>query len=159
MIENFKNNNFCPLCKKRYGITIGSQPHGFMDIEYDKLSLPGYEDHGKFIMTFMFPNGIQDDRHPDPGEKYTGTTRIAYLPDVPEGYKILKLITKAFEQNLLFTIGSSLTNGSTNIVTFGNIHLKTSQSHDSVYGFPDPTYFSRVKEELAQYNITCSWFR
>ena len=62
----------------------------------------------------------------------------------------MKLLRTAFERRLTFTVGTSITTGETNTVVWNGIHHKTSvQGGTSHYGYPDKTYFSRVKEELA----------
>lgn len=63
--------------------------------------------------------------HPNPGVRYPGTTRVAYLPDCPEGNKVLGLFRKAFAQRLTFTVGTSLTTGRANVITWNDIHHKT----------------------------------
>ena len=63
--------------------------------------------------------------HPNPGKPYKGTMRVAYLPDNSEGQKVLKLLMKAFEARLVFTIGRSVTTGLEDIVTWNDIHHKT----------------------------------
>lgn len=57
---------------------------------------------------------------------YTGTDRKAYLPNNKEGKEVLRLLQKAFEQKLIFTIGESRTTGAMNQVTWNDIHHKTS---------------------------------
>lgn len=51
---------------------------------------------------------------------------MAYLPDCPEGNKVLTLFRKAFDQRLTFTIGTSMTTGRPNVITWNDIHHKTS---------------------------------
>ncbi|KAL0193062.1 hypothetical protein M9458_011358, partial [Cirrhinus mrigala] len=67
------------------------------------------------------------DEHPNPGKPYQGASRIAYLPDTQEGNKVLKLLERAFKQRLTFTIGRSSTTGQNNVVTWNDIHHKTSR--------------------------------
>ena len=67
---------------------------------------------------------MQDD-HPNPGRRYTGTRRTAYLPDNPEGRQVLQLLKRAFEARLIFTIGTSNTSGRENVVIWNDIHHKT----------------------------------
>lgn len=63
--------------------------------------------------------------HPNPGVRYSGTSRTAYLPDCKEGQKVLKLLKKAFDRRLIFTIGRSVTTGLNNVITWNDIHHKT----------------------------------
>ena len=58
--------------------------------------------------------------------RYPGTDRVAYLPDSPEGNRVLGLLRRAFEQRLIFTIGTSMTTGMHNVITWNDIHHKTS---------------------------------
>lgn len=51
---------------------------------------------------------------------------------------------------MTFTIGTSVTTGQQNCVVWNGIHHKSQVSGGATnYGYPDPTYFSRVSEELA----------
>ncbi|RMC22868.1 hypothetical protein DUI87_00126 [Hirundo rustica rustica] len=70
-----------------------------------------YEAFGTIIIQYVFPPGVQGVEHPNPGVRYPGTTRVAYMPDCPEGNKVLGLFRKAFAQRLTFTVGTSLTTG------------------------------------------------
>ena len=88
--------------------------------------LPGYEKHGTIQINYHIPSGRQGKEHPNPGYHFTGTSRTAYLPDSPEGRKVLKLLKKAFDARLIFTIGTSHTSGATDTVVWNDIHHKTS---------------------------------
>nr|XP_057941433.1 probable E3 ubiquitin-protein ligase DTX3 isoform X2 [Doryrhamphus excisus] len=93
--------------------------------------------------------------HPNPGVRYPGTDRVAYLPDSPEGNRVLGLLRRAFEQRLTFTIGTSMTTGLQNVITWNDIHHKTSiWGGPRCFGYPDPTYLVRVTEELREKGIT-----
>lgn len=63
--------------------------------------------------------------HQNPGVRYSGTSRTAFLPACEEGEKVLKLLRKAFDKRLLFTIGQSVTTGLNNVITWNDIHHKT----------------------------------
>ena len=57
---------------------------------------------------------------------------------------------KAFDRKLIFTVGRSVTTGHDNRVVWNGIHHKTNLSGGSAYfGYPDDTYFDRVKLEMA----------
>ncbi|XP_005996988.1 probable E3 ubiquitin-protein ligase DTX3 [Latimeria chalumnae] len=87
--------------------------------------------------------------HPHSGQKYYGTRRKAYLPDSPEGNKVLQLLKRAFDQQLIFTVGRSTTTDQSNVVTWNDIHHKTRpHGGPTEYGYPDPGYLKRVQEEL-----------
>ena len=59
------------------------------------------------------------------GKYYHGTSRTAYLPNTPEGQEILKLLKKAFDARLTFTVGTSHITGQTDTVVWNDIHHKT----------------------------------
>ncbi len=109
-----------------YGPLKGNQPKGNMYASDQTLSLPGYGSCGTIVISYRFASGTQGLGHPNPGKPYTGTGRTAYLPDNQERRKVLKLLRKAFEQKLTFTIGRSTTTGRDDCVTWNDIHHKTS---------------------------------
>nr|XP_015220605.1 PREDICTED: E3 ubiquitin-protein ligase DTX3L-like isoform X1 [Lepisosteus oculatus] len=116
----------CPICGIIYGKLKGTQPeNGQMDVTILRSSLPGYEMYGTIVIKYHIPSGIQGEEHPNPGTSYEGATRTAYIPDSPEGKKVLKLLQQAFKQKLIFTIGRSSTTGRSNVVTWNDIHHKT----------------------------------
>lgn len=140
----------CPICGALYGMLKGTQPEGgIMDIGKDKSSLPGHEGFETVTIHYSIPSGIQKEEHPNPGQRYEGTLRTAYLPDSPTGRKVLELLRRAFDQRLIFTVGLSSTSGRNNFVTWNDIHHKTSrQGGPTCYGYPDPDYLKRVQDEL-----------
>uniref|UniRef100_A0A3P9L037 E3 ubiquitin-protein ligase n=1 Tax=Oryzias latipes TaxID=8090 RepID=A0A3P9L037_ORYLA len=148
--QAFSYKKVCPVCGELYGVLKGTQPDGgYMDISKDPIPLQGYEKYGTIVIKYYIPDGIQKEEHPNPGQPYQGVSRTAYLPDSPEGQAILKMLQRAFDQRLIFTIGRSTTSGRSNVVTWNDIHHKTSKhGGPSHYGYPDPAYLSRVREEL-----------
>ena len=116
----------CPICQQVYGIAKGSQPSGTMSVQRSSQNLPGYEGYGCHVITYSIPSGRQDSRHPRPGQAFSGTTRCAYLPANREGDVVLRMLRKAFDNNLIFTVGRSYTTGCDNVVTWNDIHHKTS---------------------------------
>jgi len=70
--------------------------------------------------------------HPNPGMRFDGTVRVAYLPDNIEGRKVCDLLRQAFDARLVFTIGRSMTTGMDNVVVWNDIHHKT-QIHGQPY--------------------------
>jgi deltex-like protein len=130
----------------------GDQPVGTMDYRLQPISnhhfCDGYQGHGVWEIRYDFPNGKYNGAH------YKGTRRNAYLPDTQEGREVLTLLLKAFERKLLFTVGTSVTTGATNVVVWNGIHHKTNLfGGSSHFGYPDPTYFNRVKLECADRGI------
>lgn len=140
----------CPACKKRYGITYGNMPRGSMRVDVLDMSLPGYEKDKTIQITFDFPGGRQGDDHPNPGARYGGDHRVAYLPDCKEGRHVLQMIQKAWNRRLLFTIGTSVTRGIGGCIVYNGIHFKTVPyaTPNEPWGYPDPTYLYRIVQEL-----------
>ncbi|KAL1020725.1 hypothetical protein UPYG_G00003830 [Umbra pygmaea] len=155
--QAFKVKRACPVCRLVYGQITGNQPaNGNMMVERDPdMELPGHEGYGCICIIYSFPPGVQTQEHPNPGVRYPGTDRVAYLPDSPEGNRVLGMLRRAFEQRLIFTIGTSMTTGMHNVITWNDIHHKTSiLGGPRCFGYPDPTYLVRVSEELREKGIT-----
>ncbi|KAK1801897.1 hypothetical protein P4O66_022534, partial [Electrophorus voltai] len=155
--QAFQVKKACPVCRLVYGQLVGNQPaNGNMMVERDQdLELPGHEGYGCICIIYSFPPGFQSQEHPNPGVRYPGTDRVAYLPDSPDGNRVLHLLRRAFEQRLIFTIGTSMTTGMQNVITWNDIHHKTSiWGGPRCFGYPDPTYLVRVTEELREKGIT-----
>ncbi|XP_038552883.1 E3 ubiquitin-protein ligase DTX3L-like [Micropterus salmoides] len=139
----------CPVCKDVFGVMEGDQPDGNMTWHSYSSPLPGFPDCGTIIITYDIPSGRQTEKHPKPGKHYTGIMRTAYLPDNMEGKEVLCLLKRAFDQKLIFTVGTSRTTGIEDQVTWNDIHHKTStKGGPESFGYPDPSYLSRVREEL-----------
>uniref|UniRef100_A0A3Q2P455 E3 ubiquitin-protein ligase n=1 Tax=Fundulus heteroclitus TaxID=8078 RepID=A0A3Q2P455_FUNHE len=144
----------CPICKDIFGEVQGTQPDGTMRWNRSSISLPGFPHCGHISITYNIPSGTQKENHPNPGRHYTGTTRSAFLPDNKEGNEVLQLLKKAFDQKLIFTVGASRTTGAENMVTWNDIHHKTSiAGGPERFGYPDKNYLSRVKDELKSKGI------
>ena len=88
---------------------MGNQPDGTMNIgvsclsvvkvhnhgtcpQYEHTFLPGYPGCGTIVINYYIPDGTQGPQHPNPGQRYTGTHRTAYLPDNQEGREVLKVL-------------------------------------------------------------------
>ncbi|XP_046565518.1 uncharacterized protein LOC124274225 [Haliotis rubra] len=154
--RSFKEHKpVCPTCNMVYGTIKGNQPDGTMKVFYNSTHLPGYEDWGSIQINYDIPSGIQTTGHPHPGKPYKGITRRAYLPACPEGKDILRHLRVAFDRKLTFAIGRSTTTGRENVVTWNDIHHKTSMDGGPTrFGYPDPTYLARVRDELASKGVT-----
>ncbi|XP_013874888.1 probable E3 ubiquitin-protein ligase DTX3 [Austrofundulus limnaeus] len=151
----FKVKPACPICNTFHGVYTGTQPMGTMTVTRSWLSLPGYEGCGSITIQYSFPAGIQGPEHPNPGVRYSSTSRTAFLPACAEGEKVLKLLRKAFDRRLIFTVGRSATTGLNNVITWNDIHHKTSTTGGpECFGYPDPEYLLRVQEELYLKGVT-----
>jgi deltex-like protein len=130
----------CPTCGHLYGISKGPQPsNGQMKITYLPIILSGFENERyghkepqTIEINYIFSSGIQGPLNPNPGKPFSGTSRKAYLPNNKDGKEILRLLQKAFNDQHIFTIGRSSTTGQDNVVTWNDIHHKT-----SIHGGPD----------------------
>ena len=102
------------------------------------------------IIEYHFPSGTLAN-----GTNYSGTRRTAFLPGNMEGIECLGLLIVAFERKLPFLVGTSITTGQSNTVVWSGIHHKTNPSGGtSHFGWPDETYFARVKGELSDRGVT-----
>ena len=99
-----------------------------MEIKPSRESLPGYEGYCCYVIKYDIPSGVQGNKHPKPGQKFTGTRRQAYVPATKEGTAVLKMLQKAFDKKLIFTVGTSNTTGREDCVTWNDIHHKTNMS-------------------------------
>ncbi|XP_030584697.1 uncharacterized protein LOC115779933 [Archocentrus centrarchus] len=143
------NGPICPICRVVFGMITGDQPDGKMSHYTLHGSLSGFPGCGTIVISYDIPSGIQTQKHPNPGQHFSGISRRAYLPDNSEGKEVLQLLKRAFDQKLIFTIGTSRTTGRDDQVTWNDIHHKTSTTGGPQwFGYPDPEYLSRVKEEL-----------
>ena len=100
----------------------------FILSQYSRSPLPGNQGYGTIVIEYHIPNGLQTKEHPNPGQRFTGTSRRAYLPCSPEGQEVLRLLQKAFNARLIFTVGTSVTSGQSNVVVWNDIHHKTNTS-------------------------------
>ena len=102
------------------------------------------------VIQYSFQSGYLPD-----GTRYSGTSRTSFLPGTPEGIECLGLLILSFQRKLTFLVGTSITTGRTNCVVWAGIHHKTSPSGGtSSFGWPDETYFARVKGELGDRGVT-----
>ncbi|KJH42544.1 zinc finger, C3HC4 type [Dictyocaulus viviparus] len=151
------SKKWCLLCRQYFELPLGDQPNGAQMFirKNHSLKLPGHEDSSfTYEILYKVANGVQEASHPRPGKPFTGTRRKAYVPGTPDGSKVLRLLKFAFERRLIFTVGDSLTTGKRDVVVWNNIHHKTNvHGGPQNYGFPDPEYLRRVREDLTAMGI------
>ncbi|KAI6223024.1 hypothetical protein M3Y99_01471900 [Aphelenchoides fujianensis] len=154
----FWNAPKCPLCQQPYTAITGPQPpDGRMRSEVvSRGRLAGYPNvRGYIRINYDFPDGIQTAAHIRPDTPYSGTHRECFLPNTPEGVRVLQMLRIAFDRRLTFTVGDSQTSGRRNTLVWNGIHHKTRRTGGpQAYGYPDPDYLNRVKAELAAVGIT-----
>jgi deltex-like protein len=144
-------SNRCPVCRECVSRPQGASPSGFMDITYS--TTPAQCDgHRAIRITYTLEGGIQKPYHENPGESYHGDRRVAYLPDSPKGNRLLRRLVFAFRHGLTFRMGTSLTTGRKNHVTWASIHHKTS-CRPGPHGYPDPGYFLNCNDELDRLGV------
>jgi Deltex C-terminal domain len=69
-----------------------------------------------------------------------------------ESRQLLQRLCFAFMHGLTFAVGTSLTSGAPNTVTWASIHHKTNIGRTS-FALPDPNYVANVNEELDSQNV------
>lgn len=92
--------------------------------------LSGYDQYNTIVITYEIPSGTQGIEHPKPGERFQGVTRVAYLPNSPEGREVFELFKKAFDAKLIFSVGTSASTKKDNTVVWnrGISHKTTTES-------------------------------
>ncbi|KAL6098181.1 E3 ubiquitin-protein ligase DTX3L1 [Pungitius pungitius] len=126
------------------------QPEGQMTWVILPRDLPGFPGDNTLQINYMFPDGIQTEKHPHPGQPYGGLQRSAYLPDNRDGRKVLQLLDKAFMEQLLFTVTTNQDGQDT--VAAASIPLK-SQPDGGIDGYPDSDYLQTVTKLLRDKGI------
>jgi hypothetical protein len=146
-----RKHSRCPTCREPAGIEpYGQGPSGSMKITINSISrCKGFKHNsdGVIELYYKMESGVQLAFMENPGQHYSGTSRAAYLPHNESGRKLLARLKYAFTHGLTFRVGTSVTTGSSNQVTWTSIHHKTSRSHGA-HGFPDPKYFANCNESL-----------
>ena len=144
LIEN-KNSFKCPNCAQIYGVLMGDMPNGTFNAYKSQSHKCSGFNCDTIIIQYNIPSGYG----------FSGTSRISYLPNNKEGREVLALLKVAFDRRLTFTVGTSVTTGRKNTVVWNGIHHKTNLvGGPSNFGYPDNTYFNRVKQELASKGVT-----
>ncbi|XP_034415517.1 E3 ubiquitin-protein ligase DTX3L isoform X2 [Cyclopterus lumpus] len=130
----------------------GCQPEGQMTWVILHRELPRFPDDNTLQINYIFPDGIQTEKHPHPCQPYAGLRLCAYLPDNRDGRSVLKLLEKAFNEQLLFTVTTN--KDGEDMVTTASIPLKTQADGGSgVDGYPDSDYLKTVRKLLKDKGI------
>lgn len=139
-INKFSSNMMTPK---------GLSPSGTLEVSMTASLCSSFEHTSTqtFVLTYSIQEGVQKSYHPLPGTHYSGTTRVAYIPDVLDGRSLIKRLIYAFLKGLTFKI--CITGGESQI-SWANIHHKTSQHPGNAKEscFPDKTYFMNCNKEL-----------
>jgi deltex-like protein len=137
----------CAYCRKLFQEPQGLCPSGTLTVSYSSSQTCSGFPAGVITLDYNIPNGVQQSYHPSPGVAFSGAKRQAFLPDNREGRELLKRLKYAFTRGLTFTVGTSLSSGASNTVTWASIHHKTALS-GGTHGFPDNSYFDNCHHEL-----------
>ncbi|KAL2085666.1 hypothetical protein ACEWY4_018986 [Coilia grayii] len=134
-------------------LTVGNQPEGQMTLQHERRSLPSFPKHDTIKINFTFVDGIQTERHPRPGERFHGLKTVAYLPQNTKGTAVVRLLERAFQQKLLFTVATNST-GEEAVVP-ADVPLKTcgDVSGPESLRYPDPDYLNNVVKVLKSKGI------
>ena len=82
-------------------------------------------------------------------------TEFAYFPNNKYGLELLGIFKIAFDNNLLFQLGDSVTTGGYGIV-FAGIHFKTQTLGGEInHAYPDHGYLGRIQDTAWNYLIPC----
>lgn len=132
--------------------SFGIGPPGSMTIEIlPKLPCPGHKG-GIIRITYDIPNGIQNSNHPHPGVAHDGTKRRSFLPNDPDGRRLLTRYKYAFRHGYMLVIGRSAAKGKDHQVTWSSLPNHTSLE-GGAFGFPDLGYMERANGELDKLGI------
>lgn len=153
IMQAVKHNPRCPICRINISDEPqGHSPSGTMSISTCKSTFcSGYESNsnGTITIEYSMHGGIQKEYHPSPNKSYRDTTRTAYLPDNDEGRALLKRLIYAFRCGLTFQIGTSMTTGRSDCITWSSIHHKTRLwGGVRCHGYPDERYIINCNAEL-----------
>lgn len=139
----------CPVCRAEVACEPrGTSPSGTMTITVAQYG-PGFLE-----IDYNLPSGVQSSFHPNPRRPFEGTHRYAYLPDTHEGHLLLKRFVWAFQHGMMFTIGTSMTTGRSDVVVWStSVPQKSSRYGGGPFGFPDPNYVSQINAALDQLHV------
>jgi len=141
----------CPFCREPIGIEPhGSGPSGTLHISIDySIRCRGseHDSDGVIILMYNMPGGTQTTSMESPGQYYYRTDRVAFVPHNESGRALLKRLKYSFTHGLTFRVGTSLTTGRPNQITWTSIHHKTSLNFGG-HGYPDPQYFANCNGAL-----------
>jgi deltex len=153
LLESLKHSTKCPVCRKSVAAPRGKCPPATMSVSLinNFHSCPGLTPQ-LIQIGYALPSGVQSCHHEAPGRSFSGTSRNAYLLNDVESRQLLKRLCFAFMHGLTFTVGTSLTSGASNTVTWASIHHKTNIGHTS-FALPDESYVHNCNEELDNLNV------
>ncbi|XP_068574901.1 uncharacterized protein si:busm1-163l24.3 [Cebidichthys violaceus] len=139
----------CRVCHETEATTQGIK--GKMSSCKLNITVPGHTKYTAIKITYCFPDGIQGEDHPSPGEPFQGGVFEAFFPDSEKTRKLMPRLKEAFRQGLTFTITGKDTGAR---VSWDCIpHKTTLHGGKSGNGYPDSTYLARLSEVLTSKGI------
>ena len=146
--ERLKRSGKCPVCRAQVVRKLGPCPDGVMFVKSDRnLHCAGHRECGTVTIRYLLHSGVQGQNHQNPGVGYSSDHRVAYLPDCDEGRKVLELFKEAWRTRMTFTVGRRLTRGTDDVITWNDIHHKTSM-RGGEWGYPDAGYLRRIAMDM-----------
>ena len=156
-LENGKPCGKCYNCKKNFDVESTSVQHndgprGNMTVSIVNYEIGHCEKENCIICDCE--NTILATFNMYEKEYYRGEN--AYFPNNKYGLELLGIFKIAFDNNLLFQLGVSVSEGTYGIV-FAGIHFKTRISGGATeHAYPDHGYLKRIKESAWNYLIPCT---
>jgi len=111
----------CPTCRKSIGSPQGKCPSGQMTMSTNSMRCAGYA-VDSIVISYNIPSAVQKSYHDNPGTRHSGKMETCYLPNNDEGQALLKRLKFAFKHGLTFTVGQSMTLGTSNCCTVSYIN-------------------------------------
>jgi hypothetical protein len=140
--EAITSTGKCPYCGLALGVL--NSPSGTMYLRTQAGSLKGYDKYDTIVITYdLISSRIM---YKNEEAFVTGDYRSAFLPNSPKGQNVAELLKVVFKLGRMFSFGKSLTTGNEPVITFGTVHIKSSNT--GTFGYPDPTYLDRVRQEI-----------
>nr|XP_039255016.1 serine/threonine protein kinase OSK1-like isoform X2 [Styela clava] len=125
-------------------------PNGKMLLNWlENKPLSGYEEFGTMEITYSFPPG---NLKVNKGISYDARKFVAYLPDCDEGIQLRDLLSDAFLSGLSFKL-AEFGSGKGRLI-WGDIPHKSSiDGGPENFGYPDPNYFTQLRQVLKMKGI------
>lgn len=152
-----KQKQVCPLCRTHLVQLTGYQPVSPLNratVVHEISRLPGYETVGTLTLEYFIAAGVQTLNDPLPGHRFDSFTIQTYLPDNSEGAHVATLLDTAWRRGLLFRIGYNAVTKCMDTIVVNGLELKRfRRGGHAGYGYPDPSYMSRMRQDLMEIGI------
>jgi deltex-like protein len=112
----------CPVCDNVFGAEPqGTMPTASMKILQDRtLTCCGF-DPSTLVIDYTFPSDTQRVYHTSAGATHSPADIQAFVPDCRQGRRLLKRLVYAFHHGLTFTMGTTLSTGTPNVVVMTSL--------------------------------------